>query len=112
VPGIISVAAVDRFKERAEWSRVSPTNDISAPGVDVESCYPGNKYAEMSGTSMATPHASGAIALYIANNGYTSIEELLEEYSEKLGDKRKFGCGLIRPDMMLKIAKQKQLMYA
>lgn len=37
--------------------------EVSAPGADVRSCIPGANYAKFTGTSMAAPHASGAIAL-------------------------------------------------
>ena len=37
--------------------------EVSAIGVDVRSAQPGNTYAEMSGTSMATPHVAGAVLL-------------------------------------------------
>jgi hypothetical protein len=43
--------------------------DLAAPGVDILSTYPGGLYALGSGTSMASPHATGAFALYIAANG-------------------------------------------
>jgi serine protease AprX len=42
-------------------NRLKP--DLVAPGVNVRSSYPGNRYASMSGTSMSSPHLAGAIAL-------------------------------------------------
>ncbi|MEV5612981.1 S8 family serine peptidase [Streptomyces sp. NPDC052225] len=37
--------------------------NIAAPGKNITSTYPGSQYAAMDGTSMATPHLAGAVAL-------------------------------------------------
>ncbi len=42
-------------------NRIKP--DIVAPGVSIRSSVPGDGYSRFSGTSMATPHVSGAVAL-------------------------------------------------
>ena len=94
LPNVISVAASSKFGTFAsEFSNKGPQSvHIAAPGDDVVSTTPhgyagpgllGNKtepdgstYSLLSGTSMASPHVSGAAALACAANPGISLEKL------------------------------------
>jgi thermitase len=56
---VVSVAATDHNDQRASFSNTNADVEVAAPGVSVLSTIPGGLYARLSGTSMATPHASG-----------------------------------------------------
>jgi len=98
------------------WNGVSPWNDyaynpgmglidpdVAAPGVDVKSCMWNNNsgYQLMSGTSMATPHVAGAMALMLSKNPSITpaqIDQILEQTALDLGSAGKdnlYGAGLI-----------------
>lgn len=62
----IAVAAVDRNREKAYFTCHGSEIDFAAGGVDVYSTYLDNRYAELSGTSMATPVITGVVALIVA----------------------------------------------
>jgi subtilisin len=51
----------------AGFSNFGPGVDLIAPGVDILSVCPGG-YCVMTGTSMAAPHATGAVALWVSVN--------------------------------------------
>ncbi|MDR1615427.1 MAG: S8 family peptidase [Syntrophomonadaceae bacterium] len=59
----IAVGAVDNNTQSANFSNSNSHINIAAPGVDTYSTYLGNTYAKLSGTSLASPHISGAAAL-------------------------------------------------
>ncbi|WP_235949233.1 S8 family peptidase [Paenibacillus glycinis] len=65
-PQTIAVGATNRLRRIAPFSNRGMYIDVYAPGDKILSSWLRGKYNEMSGTSMATSHVSGAIALLLA----------------------------------------------
>ena len=62
---VTSVASITSTGTRSSFSNYGRTSvDLGAPGSGVWSTTPSNTYSSYSGTSMATPHVTGAAALY------------------------------------------------
>lgn len=62
----ITVGAVNQDATAAKYSSSYDGIDLGAPGTDIYSAWPGGGYKLLSGTSMAAPHVSGAMALIYA----------------------------------------------
>lgn len=77
VPNVISVAATTAQDGLASFSTYGRnTVHIAAPGHNVLSSVQNNRYSVFSGTSMATPHVSGALGLLLSQEGRMPVEEV------------------------------------
>jgi len=73
---IIAIAATDQDDVLASFSNYGVKSvDVAAPGTNILSTYPENKYAYLNGTSMATPQVAGSIALLAAQYPESTVAE-------------------------------------
>jgi len=74
---IISVAASNKQDDLTSFSNYGTKSvDLAAPGIDILSTMPGNNYGYGWGTSMATPHVTGAAALIKSQDPQLSDNEI------------------------------------
>ncbi|NQZ85405.1 MAG: S8 family serine peptidase, partial [Nanoarchaeales archaeon] len=116
VPGsskdVITVGAVNNKMEHISFSAgqnfegyLKP--DVVAPGNDILSSIPNNKYLGKSGTSMATPHITGIIALLLEKNpelSHFEVKEILKNTAidlGKTGKDVKYGYGFVKASDVL-----------
>ncbi|MBL7543086.1 MAG: S8 family serine peptidase [Bdellovibrionaceae bacterium] len=107
-PNALTVGASDANDQIASFSSRGPAvwktgsfvkPDIIAPGVKIKSSIPGGKYAEYSGTSMATPHVAGVVSLIYQLQPKISADQLMnviKTSATKVGsDPNTYGAGRI-----------------
>ncbi len=105
----IAVGATTSSKARASYSNGGAELEIVAPGSNVYSTsYSSDtSYTTMSGTSMATPHVAGALALALScspNLTNVQLRNLMKNTAEDLGSSgwdNLYGHGLLRIDSLV-----------
>ncbi|MER6102455.1 type VII secretion-associated serine protease mycosin [Streptomyces sp. NPDC001832] len=107
-PGVIAVAAVDRYGTHAAFSTSRWYATVSAPGVDIVVAAPDRQYYVEWGTSAASAFVSGAVALVrAAHPGLTpaQIKQLLMETARSApasGRDDARGYGVVDPAAAIK----------
>ncbi len=113
-PGVVAVGATTKANRRASFSNTGKHIAVAAPGNNILSTLPllpsasrkaiETRYAEWSGTSMATPHVTAAAALVIARDptrGPKQVADRLKSTATKVpamsgkSFTNEFGSGLL-----------------
>jgi subtilisin family serine protease len=104
---VIAVSAIDKDNQIAIYSNSGIETEFAAPGSDVESLLPNNGFGTSSGTSWATAHVSGAVALLLSHRSDTSLDHIRQILRNSIADlgeagfDKYFGYGLIDAAAML-----------
>jgi subtilisin family serine protease len=102
VPAAITVSATDKTDTKPDWANTGGCVDIFAPGVDITSDWNTGNSAKntISGTSMSTPHVTGATALYLARHPSAKPQQVRDALVRNASGAVK-SPGLLSPDDLL-----------
>ncbi|MBK3579351.1 S8 family peptidase [Streptomyces sp. MBT65] len=101
----ITVGATDRNDAKAPFSNFGPAVDLFAPGVSITSASYASDTgkATFSGTSMASPHAAGAAAVYLAGHPRATPAQVSAALVAGAVSGKVSGAGLGSPDKLLQV---------
>jgi subtilisin family serine protease len=78
LPGVATVSSITRTLALSSFSNIGlGVIDVAAPGSSILSTIRNNRYGNMSGTSMASPHVAGVLALLTSAHPDASPAELV-----------------------------------
>ncbi|MEO5842596.1 MAG: S8 family serine peptidase [Acidimicrobiales bacterium] len=106
VRGIVSVSAVGAGGTPSSFANRAPALSLFAPGETITAAAPGNATQTKSGTSQATPHVAGALALFRQRNPSASVDALVAHFDRTADvvvgpDGRRAAAGMLRIDRAL-----------
>lgn len=98
---VISVGSVDSSGRKSDFSNYGYELDIMAPGQDIYSTLPRNRYGFESGTSSSAPHVAGIIGLARSINPHISTEDIRSIFMENSSFTKEYGFGVIDAESFL-----------
>jgi subtilisin family serine protease len=104
---VIAVTATDIDDKLFTGANRGAHITVAAPGVDILVPAPSGAYQMTTGTSVATAHVSGIVALMLERNPALTpadVKRILAASAKKLGPNDQFGAGLIDPAKALQLA--------
>ena len=106
VPGIVSVSSVGSTNVASPFANRSSQLALFAPGEDITAAVPGGGTQSKSGTSQATPHVAGALALFRQRDPTVSIDAMISLFDRTADvvngpDGRPASAGMLRIDRAL-----------